>query len=174
MIVCAGDKESIEGAYPIGVGLINAASNLTKIITGKEIDTLIFIGSAGSYGNYKPFDIVTSCAASQIEISSLFNLSYTPLKDVKIINVSCETNTIVNSSNYITTDKEVAQKFLEMGCDLENMEFFAVLRVAKDFNIKAKGIFVVTNYCDKFAHSDFIKNLPKAKNIMENIVGTIK
>ena len=43
------------------------------------------------------------------------------------------------------------------------MEFFSVLKTAKEFNIPVKGIFVVTNYCNKNAHSEYIKILNMRK-----------
>ncbi len=171
MIVCAGNNEQLKGAIPIGIGLIEVAINLTKLCLKKKPQEIIFIGSAGSYGKYKIFDIVKSYSASNVEISYLQNLSYTPIKKLKVFqNVSCETNVIVNSSNFITIDKNISQKYIENGIDLENMEFYSILKVAEKFKIKAKGIFVITNYCQANAHEEFISNHQKAKQIMEKII----
>ncbi len=171
MIVCAGNNEQLKGAVPVGIGLIEVAINLTKLCLKKKPQEIIFIGSAGSYGKYKIFDIVKSYSASNVEISYLQNLSYTPIKKLKVFqNVSCETNVIVNSSNFITIDKNISQKYIENGIDLENMEFYSILKVAEKFKIKAKGIFVVTNYCQINAHEEFISNHKKAKQIMEKII----
>ncbi len=170
MILCAGRSELIKGANPIGVGLCEVVKNLTQIIIERNPSELYFVGSAGSYGKYKPFDIVESCKAVQVEVSSLLDYTYTPLLEIMQKNVSCETNVIVNSSNYITKDKDMAEQFLEKGYDLENMEFYAVIYVANQFSINAKGIFVVTNYCDENAHAEYMKNHKIANNIMEKIV----
>ncbi len=171
MIICAGNNEQLKGAVPVGIGLIEVAINLTKLCLEKKPQEIIFIGSAGSYGKYKIFDIVKSYSASNVEISYLQNLSYTPIKKLKIFqNVSCETNIIVNSSNFITIDKNISQKYIENGIDLENMEFYSILKVAEKFKIKAKGIFVITNYCQANAHQEFISNHQKAKQIMEKII----
>ncbi len=43
------------------------------------------------------------------------------------------------------------------------MEFYSVVSVAKYFGIKARGIFVITNFTNENAHKDFIKNHQKAK-----------
>ena len=69
MIVCAGKSETFSFASSIGVGLIESAMNLTRICMFDKPDYIIFIGSAGSYGNYKLFDIVESSNASNIELS---------------------------------------------------------------------------------------------------------
>ncbi len=171
MIVCAGQNEQIKGAVPIGIGLVDSAINLTKICLENELKEIIFVGSAGSYGKVKIFETVEVAKVSNIEISFLQNLSYTPIENIiSLKDVSCETNLTVNSSNYITSDEKIAKIYLQKGIDIENMEFFAVANVAKKFGIKCKGIFVITNYCDKLAHDTFIKNHQKAKKIMEKIV----
>ncbi len=160
---------------PIGVGLCESAVNLTQSVMMHPPEFLLFIGSAGSYGHHDIFDIVESKAASQIELSYLQKKSYTPLKNNVIVsdeNVSRETPlthiansgrpVIVNSSNYITTDFEIAKRFISLGIGLENMEFYAVMEVARHFNIPCGGIFVVTNFCNQSAHEDFIKNHKEA------------
>jgi hypothetical protein len=50
------------------------------------------------------------------------------------------------------------------------MEFYAVLKVAERFNIKASGIFVVTNYCNSNAHGDFLKNHGESMQILTKYV----
>lgn len=170
MIVCAGRNETFDFAHPIGVGLIEATMNLTRIALLDKPDFLLFVGSAGSYGNHKIFDIVTSKTAANIELGFLEDHCYTPLEKVVSAetnqNVPRETLNIVNSSNYITTDSVSSKKFLTLGLELENMEFFALLSVAKEYDIPVKGVFVVTNYCDTNAHQDFIKNHKQAKQLL--------
>ncbi len=169
-ILCAGDSETFSFAKPIGIGLINSSINLTSFISKENPKSLLFIGSAGSYGNLKPMDIFSSSSCGNVEIGYLLDNCYTPIDNMvraKIKNVSCETTNkkdiLVNSSNYITTNKIVANKFLENGFEAENMEFFSVLTVANKFNIPVLGIFIITNYCDNNAHRDFIKNHSNAK-----------
>ena len=85
--------------------------------------------------------------------------SYTPLNTlIESQNKIVKNDTIVNSSNYISTNKNLTATFLEEGIGIENMEFFAVLEVAKKFNIPAAGIFIVSNYTNKDAHKTFLKN----------------
>ena len=173
MIVCAGNNENFDIATPIGVGLIDSAINLTRIIMEERPDSLLFIGTAGSYGNIKPFDIIESTESSNVEFSLITGTAYTPIDNSITLyhdNVSRETSVMINCSNYITTDAEVAQEYLKLGLELENMEFYSVLKVAQDFEIPAFGIFIVTNYCDANAHDDFIKNHTKAKALLEDYV----
>jgi len=163
MIVCAGKSESFEYAYPIGIGMIESAINLTQLCLLDKPEYLLFVGSAGSYGEYDIFDIVQSNGAANVELSFLQNKSYAPIDNVIVSQfegVSHET--IVNTSNYITIDFELAKEFGKHKISLENMEFFSVLRVAQEFNIPAAGIFVVTNYCNENAHDDFLHNHKEA------------
>lgn len=167
LIICAGNGENFDFAKNIGVGLINSAINLTNLLKIYEISSnlprkIIFIGTAGLYKNGEILEIYESCVASNLEISSLLNLAYTPINTDFKSNVSYETLK-VNSSNFITTDEKIAFKFYENGYFMENMEFYSVLKVAEFFQISAYGIFCATNFCNQFAHDDFAKNHEKAK-----------
>ena len=172
MIICAGRNETFDFAKPIGVGLVESAANLTQLILEEKPTFLLFVGTAGSYGRYKIFDIVQSHKASNIELGFLNNFCYTPLTShIEAIpaHVSRGTNNlspIVNSSNYITIDDSLAEKMLSHNIELENMEFFSVLHVAKKFNIPCSGLFVITNYCNEYAHRDFMQNHQKAKELI--------
>jgi len=174
MIVCAGDVESIKGALPVGIGLVNSAINLTRVCIMNPPEFILFVGTAGSYGNYKPFDIVKSKVAANVEQSFLEKKSYTPIDNIVASTDDVSRETIVNSSNYITASKEVSDKFLKLNLELENMEFFSILSVAKEFNIPAGGLFVVTNYCFEDAHKEFKANHKRAIKILEEHIRNIK
>jgi nucleoside phosphorylase len=168
MIICAGKSEQFDFAIPIGIGMMEVAINLTRLCESKKPEYILFVGTAGSYGERKIFDIVESKTASNIENSFYTGKSYTPISSIatSIENVSRETRvgkeTIVNSSNYISTDKEIGKYYTEQNIQIENMEFFAVMKVAQFYGISASGIFIVTNYCDNNAHDDFLKNQKEA------------
>ena len=207
MFLCAGDNESFSFAKSVGVGLIDSAFNIGKILSLDIPEHLIFIGSAGSYSrDIAIFDIFHSFSGANIELSMVEENSYTPINNFvkmemgsgqfgiypdfgyKKLSVSHETknshfnsavesytdshisHVVVNCSNYITTNWEVATKLYRAGFSLENMEFFSILRAAQLYRIPCVGIFCVTNYCDKNAHSDFIKNHAKAKGLLEKYV----
>ena len=161
MFVCAGESEQFDFAKPVGIGLMDVAINLTKLCKEQKPEFLHFVGSAGSYGSYQIFDIVTSSRACNIE-NSLFNArAYSPIEN----SVSCETidnEIIINSSNYITTDSSLGKAYEARNIYLENMEFYAVAKVAKAFGIPIQGTFIVTNYCDSNAHEDFLKHHQEA------------
>lgn len=175
MILSAGLSETFSFAAPIGIGLVNASINLTRLLTKECPKNLLFIGTAGSYGKHKEFELLIANRAVNIEIGFLQNLSYSPiLGEITGINPNVPRETldkiIVNSSNFITADAVQAKLFLEYGLSIENMEFFAVLKVAEKFNVPSLGLFCITNYCDKNAHESFLKNRQKAKEKLENSV----
>lgn len=170
MLISAGGSETFEGVTPIGIGLVECAISLTKLCLLSKPKSLTFIGTVGSYGRYKILDIITSAISSNIEQSFLNGNSYTPLDNVVESNVEIKKNVIVNSSNYITTSKKISKEFLELKLEVENMEFFSVLSVAKNFNIPVNGIFVVTNYCYENAHEEFLENHNEAKQLLKEII----
>ena len=163
MIVCAGNNETFEFATPMGVGLIEMAMNLTRLCLFDKPEFLLFVGTAGSYGNHEVFVIVESKTAANIELAFLQNKAYTPLDNVVSTQTDGSKDVLVNSSNYISTDAELVKKFLNFGVEIENMEFFSFLRIAQEFDIPAGGVFCVTNYCNENAHADFLKNHDEAK-----------
>ena len=162
MMICAGKLEQFDFAVPVGIGLIEVAMNLTKLCLSKKPEFLFFVGTAGSYGEKKIFDIVESKTACNIE-NSFFNAgAYTPLDNMISTAEDVSRETIVNSSNYITTDETLANTYLGKNIHLENMEYFAVLKVAEAFGIPVAGTFIITNYCNKNAHKDFVDNHKEA------------
>ncbi len=167
MIICAGNNETFEFATPMGVGLIETAMNLTRLCMFDKPEFILFVGSAGSYGEHNIFDIIESKTASNIELAFLSGDAYTPLNNVVSTNEDkTKKDVIVNSSNYISTNKELTSKFLDLGVGIENMEFFSVLKIAEEFNIPAGGVFCITNFTNKEAHADFSKNHEKAKELL--------
>ena len=174
MIVCAGNNETFSFATPMGVGVVEMSINLTRLCLMDPPEYLLFVGTAGSYGEAKIFDIIESKTAANIELCFLQKNCYTPLDNVITTNTQETKDVIVNSSNYITTNKTLATNFLRFGIGLENMEFYAFLRVAKEFDIPAGGLFCVTNYTDEKAHDDFLKNHQKAKELLEEYVQGMK
>jgi nucleoside phosphorylase len=170
MIVCAGQSEQFDFATPIGIGPVDAAINLTRLCMTQPPESLLFVGTAGSYGRIEILDIVESHVATNIEIGFFDNKSYTPV-DFSIATVEdVSRETIVNSSAYITANSDVSHQYLDQGIDLENMEFYAVLKVAKAFDIPAGGVFAVTNFCDERAHDAFISHHEEAKRRLKEYI----
>ena len=167
MIICAGNNETFAFAQPMGIGLVETAMNLTRLCLFDKPEFLLFVGTAGSYGDAQIFDIVESKTASNIELAFLSNDAYTPLDNVVTTNETNTKDIVVNSSNYISTNEDLAKNFLKFGVGIENMEFFSVLKIAQEFEIPAGGVFCVTNFTNTNAHDDFVKNHEKAKELLD-------
>ena len=114
----------------------------------------------------KLLEIYESAHCFNVEASKLTNAFYSPAECEINLNVSYETKKC-NSSNYICTDENVAARFADLGLELENMESFAVLSVAKRFGISATCFLCATNFCDKNAHQSFLQNHAQAKKNLE-------
>ena len=175
MIVCAGKSESFSFAKPVGIGLVESAIALTRLCLQESPKHLLFVGSAGSYGEVPLLDVCVSTHALNLEMSGLLGQAYSPISPEISHHspfVSRETfpQVSVNSSNYITANSTISKRYLEANCDIENMEFFAVLSVAKHFNIPAFGLFVVTNYCFEDAHTSFVAHHKEAKKLLHALV----
>jgi len=162
MIVCAGEIEEFSFATPIGIGMIDASINLTKICIAQRPEFIFLVGTAGSYGEKKIFDIVESNTASNIENSFFTDKAYTPIDNIITSLEDSSKDIIVNSSNYITTNEAISRAYLSKNVQIENMEYFAVIKVAQSFGIPVGGAFIVTNYCDSNAHQDFVDNHKEA------------
>lgn len=169
LIICAGKSEDFKFAKSVGVGLVEAAINLTKICLEKKPEKLVFIGSCGLYRDGKMLKIYESTHAFNIEASKLTHNFYSPAECEVNLGVSHETK-ICNSSNFICTDEKVAVKFANLGFFMENMEAFSVLNIAKKFGIEAVCFLCASNFCDKFAHETFIKNHTKVKQNLERFL----
>lgn len=114
-------------------------------------------------------EIYESAHCFNVEASKLTNAFYSPAECEINLNVSYETKKC-NSSNYICTDENVAVRFADLGLELENMESFAVLSVAKRFGISATCFLCATNFCDKNAHQSFLQNHAQAKKNLEHFL----
>lgn len=178
LFVCAGNDESFDFAVSLGVGLVRSGANLARICQVKRPKEIVFVGTCGLYDGGELLEIYESDQAFNVEISAILGLSYSPLLanfgenfcqnfGKNLAKVSHETF-LINSSNFITTDKNIAQKFAQMGFFMENMETYAIFEVAKMFAIPARAVLCATNFCDKFAHQNFLKNHAKAKIRLEN------
>ena len=114
MIICAGNSENFSFATPMGIGLIETTINITRLCLFDKPEFLLFVGTAGSYGESKIFDIVESKTAANIELSFLSNDAYTPLDNVITTNTTNKKDIVVNSSNYISTNAALTKKFLKL------------------------------------------------------------
>lgn len=130
MLLCAGRNETLKGAVPIGVGLIESAINLTRMcLKNPDIKSLIFIGSAGSYSpETELLSVFESTQGYQIEESFSYLNSYTPLDNS--IHIETKEKALfervgINSSNYIHTNEMFAKKWFKRAFYWKTWSFLA-------------------------------------------------
>jgi purine-nucleoside phosphorylase len=183
-LISSGNLEIFPDVRPVGIGLIESAIKLSHIISLKEkkVKGIIFIGTIGSYGNLSIGTEVYSYSAYQIESSKIEGKSYSPIQ-LKIENKKIKKYLPyfrelyklpfikINSSNYITTDFQIANLLRKKyKIDGESMEFYSILKISEYYNLPTLGYFVVTNYNNKFAHKKYLKNIEMAKKKINNFL----
>ncbi|TQR31378.1 purine-nucleoside phosphorylase [Campylobacter sp. MIT 99-7217] len=175
LIICAGGNENFSFAKGVGIGLIEASLGTWQLCwealnSKQEFEQIIFIGTCGLYDEKDELlQIYESSHCFNLEYSKLCANFYSPISNEIRLNVSQETYKS-NSSNYICADKKAALKFKEFGLRLENMELFAILKVADKFKIPATSYLCATNFCDEKAHENFVKNHSLAKKKLEEFL----
>ncbi len=164
------------GAYDKGVNLLdifvsNSATQIESSFAKGEsytpLDNKIEIVSYETLQNQSADSSKNFGKDSSANLSADFGANPTTNLNA-ILDSQNFSRAIVNSGTYICTDEIFAEKMTNAGIALENMEFFAVLKTADYFKIPALGIFCVTNYCDKNAHSDFLANHKEAQKLLES------
>lgn len=193
-------RKGVAGKCGVTDELISGQSIVSELSVANKVDKIIFIGTCGLYqkgdekdlnavnlsengkikenlgaknlASEKPLkllEIYESAHCFNVEASKLTNAFYSPAECEINLNVSYETKKC-NSSNYICTDENVAARFADLGLELENMESFAVLSLAKRFGISATCFLCATNLCDKNAHQSFLQNHAQAKKKLEHFL----
>ena len=96
MFICVGSSEDFSFAKSVGVGLVDSAIGLSVICLQHAPSHIVFVASAGSYDSSVNIgDVFYSFCATQIEMSFLQNLSYTPIDNA----ISSEDSIAIKNSN---------------------------------------------------------------------------
>lgn len=125
--------------FQVGIGKINAASNLTEILWNEEPDFVVNFGSCGNLKNHKVGEV--------IEVGSVYNnIDVRPYAEYGCTpeNNQCEIKLSNSGVKLFTTDQiydntrtDYAEKYLDMikSCDIVDMEAYALAYVCKQRNI---------------------------------------
>ena len=140
-----GGLREIDGIpiFQVGIGKINAASNLTEILWNEEPDVVINFGSCGNLKNHKVSEV--------IEVGSVYNnIDVRPFAEYGCTpdNNDCEIKLSDSGVKLFTTDQiydnsrtDYAEKYLDMinYCDIVDMEGYALAYVCKQRGIPFKS-----------------------------------
>ena len=145
--------------FPSGMGIPSMGIYSHELFDIYNVDVIIRIGTAGSYNeNLKVYDLF-------LADSSYSNTNYDQElmgENINIVNSSLELNTIINNTaielgfdlkrgRVFTTDafysnpKNAMDLALENGCDIVEMESYALFLNAKNFHKRATSILTITD-----------------------------
>lgn len=149
----------------LGIGFLDSALNLEKLICSNTITEIVFIGTAGSYNKALSIgEIVSINSTAALNLGAVLGLAYVAgkqesfelevFKDFKP--AKCFSSLEI-SREEIIAEKLIAQnsadKFL-----VENMELYGVAAVAAKNKIPLKSLLGITNYINPNAHEDWKAN----------------
>jgi len=128
------NEEEINGVpiYAIGVGKVNSAQRLTKIILEEEPDMIVNFGSCGNLKDYKIGDVLkVGKVINDFETYGLTNeereIVIDEHSDIKLFTTDHFYQPFENYSSWFNQNINK--------CDLVDMEGFALAKVCKDFDI---------------------------------------
>lgn len=129
--------------FQIGIGKINAASNLTEILWNEEPDVVINFGSCGNLKNHKVGEVLeVGMVHNNIDCRPYADFGVTPETKVGPIQLSNSGIQLFTTDQiYDNTRTDYAEKYLEMinTCDIVDMECYALAYVCKQRDILFKS-----------------------------------
>lgn len=125
--------------FQVGIGKINAASNLTEILWNEEPDIVVNFGSCGNLKNHKVGEVLqVGEVYNNIDARPFAEYGCTPETNF------CEIKLSNNNIKCFSTDQfydshrtDYSEKYLEMidKCDIVDMECYALAQVCKQREI---------------------------------------
>ena len=150
--------------YHIGVGKINAAYNLTKLINKLKPLEVINYGTAGAVN--KKLSGMVECTRfyqRDMDVRGLLDLKLgeTPFDDINEIIISDEGYSCGSGDSFVN-------KQIEMNVDIVDMEAYALAKVCKLEDVKFKCFKYISDHADSSAPLDWIENCKKGAKLFEN------
>ncbi len=155
----------------LGIGFLEAALQLNKILQDANYSRIIFLGTAGAYSQQlKIGDIVSVSSVALLNYLTVEAKGYLP-QEYEVY----ESSTINNqkpaiyanclSSLEITKSEALSKKIINSSLFaldhlplVENMELYGIARIASEHNIPWSALLGVTNYTNANAHQDWKTN----------------
>ncbi len=166
--------------FSSGMGIPSAGIYSYELFNDYDVDTIIRIGTAGSYTeDLKLYDILVCDSA----FSKTYFDEESGRDDIEIINSSGDLNGIimntarirginaklgrVHTSLAFYTENKDYQKFVDLGCKAVEMETYAILYNAKKFYKKATSILTIS---DNLITHEEINPIEREQKLDEMIV----
>lgn len=168
------DLFSDYSVYYTGLGKINAAFALSKIILESDFKNIINLGTAGSR-KFKTHSLVecTGFVQRDMDLSALnFKVGETPFDDIPGLIKGSETFSNLAHGICGSGDSfEVGEP--KIPCDLVDMEAYALAKVCQRLNKQFISIKYISDGCDHSAGDDWANNLVMAAKELRNFLDSI-
>lgn len=129
--------------FQIGIGKINAASNLTEILWNEEPDVVINFGSCGNLKNHKVGTVLeVGKVYNNIDCEPFAPYGCTPYTDICDITLSdSKIQCFTTDQFYDNHRTDYSEKYLKRigECDIVDMECYALAYVCKQREIPFKS-----------------------------------
>jgi adenosylhomocysteine nucleosidase len=129
--------------FQVGIGKINAASNLTEILWNEEPDVVINFGSCGNLKNHKVGEVLeVGRVYNNIDCEPFAPYGCTPHSDICDIQLSnSDIKCFTTDQFYDNHRTDYSKKYLESieNCDIVDMECYAMAYVCKQRDITFKS-----------------------------------
>ncbi len=150
-----GDLDGV----PLGVGVVAASIATAALLARERLDGVIFVGTAGAYGDIPIGTVVTARTIGLVSGTATLGLGYVPLApapletqlraDVRLVDVA----TLVA----ITTDVGLAAR-IGATWQIEHMEAYGVAAACAAVGVPFGAVFGVTNRVGPGAHEEWRAN----------------
>ena len=154
----------------VGVGGVQAAVNMSRLLRASRPDGVIFLGTGGAYSGGPP--VGSACLASRVGWSqglAVMGLGYTPRPpapipcDRRLMGRSNLRTVGVLSVGSVTTDPTLAAR-LSDGWDVEQVEAYGIATACAAEGVPATMVIGITHVVGPSAHAQWLTNRETARN----------
>ena len=153
----------------LGIGYLEAALQLNKILQDANYSRIIFLGTAGSYSQELQIgDIVSVASVALLNLGTMLEHSYVPQEYNLYASSPLTTHHSVTvnclSSLEVTANETISKTIVERSAFsaklplVENLELYGIAKIASEHNILWSALLGITNYTNANAHQDWKTN----------------
>lgn len=153
----------------IGIGLIEAALGIARVLRETSPKAVLLVGSCGAYSKHAIGDVV--CAHEAVLGASQGALGPIPQRARPPKLARKETIALACSTLSITTDDEAARALAATTrAEIENLEVFAVARACEIANVPFAALLGVTNAVGASGRTQWREN---AERVAKRVIAAI-
>ena len=161
------EKNNIEHEYmEIGIGPINAAKSTTALKEKAKGKNVIYLGSAGSFGEFSaPYLVMVNKVywmptAERMGIAKYMEDLHKPISIPATGNFDLQAKTVLTSTS-VSLDASISLDLPEQSKLIENMEAYSVAAELNEVAESVDIIFGITNGVGPEGSKEWVKNFKK-------------